>query len=96
MRKTELNIPMGRTKTAAETKGLRNTSPTKTASKNEPSVPELLAKAQSLMGEMDFELARRFATRILEMESNHFEAREMLGIMEAEEGNIDAARTVSL
>jgi hypothetical protein len=86
---------MGRTKTAAETKGLRNTSPTRTTPMSEPSVQALLAKAQSLMGEMDFELARRFVARILEIESNHFEAREMLGIMEAEGGNIDAARTVS-
>ena len=59
-------------------------------------MPDLLAKAQSLMAEMDAELARRFAARILEMEPNNFEAREMLGIIEAEEGNIDAARKVSL
>lgn len=60
-----------------------------------PPVSDLLAKAQSLMGEMDFELARGFATRILEIEPAHFEAREMLGIIEAEEGNIDEARAVS-
>jgi len=98
-RETELNTwfdAMGRTKTAAETKGHRNVSPTGTPSKKEPSVPDLLAKAQSLMGQMDTELARRFAARILEMEPDNFEAREMLGIMEAEEGNIDAARKVSL
>lgn len=60
-----------------------------------PSVPALLSKAQDLMGEMDFELARRFVERILILEPTHFEAREMLGIIEAEEGNVDVARAVS-
>lgn len=46
------------------------------------------------MGEMDLELARRFVDRILELEPQNFEAREMLGIIEVEEGNIPAARTV--
>ena len=56
-------------------------------------MPALLAKAQALMGQMDFDMARRFAVRITELEPGHVEARQMLGIIEAEEGNTDAAKT---
>ncbi|KAF9514937.1 hypothetical protein BS47DRAFT_1376401 [Hydnum rufescens UP504] len=88
---------MGRTKTIVASKGFRaNASPSK-SKKNVPQplpTPALVNKAQSLMGEMNYELARRFIQRILEIEPNHVEAREMLGIIEIEEGNVDDARTL--
>jgi Flp pilus assembly protein TadD len=88
---------MGRTKTIVTSKGVReNASPSK-SKKNVPqplSIPALVNKAQSLMGEMNYELARRFIQRIFEIEPNHVEAREMLGIIEIEEGNVDDARAV--
>ncbi|KAF8312478.1 TPR-like protein [Clavulina sp. PMI_390] len=88
---------MARSKNVGRSKNPPKTAPTSASSskeKSKPTVPALLAKAQSLMGEMDFELARKFVDRILEVEPNHFEAREMAGVMEAEEGNVDSARSI--
>lgn len=86
---------MGRTKGSKGSKVLKDVPSPQKSPRQPPSVPALLEKAQSLMGEMDFELARRFVDRILETEPNHFEAREMLAIIEVEDGNIDTARDVS-
>lgn len=84
---------MGRTKNTGASKGLLKKNETNNSAK-QPSVTDLVKKAQSLMGEMDLELARRFVDRILELEPQNFEAREMLGIIEVEEGNIPTAREV--
>jgi hypothetical protein len=89
-----LLFEMGRTKSAGTVKGAKKASPGKISS-TPPSVPALLAKAQSLMGELDFDLARKFVVRILETEPDHFEAREMLAIIEVEKGDVDVARNVS-
>jgi len=59
-----------------------------------PSIPDLLKMVQNLIGELNFELARRSVDRILEREPANVEAREILGSIEIEEGNIDAARKV--
>lgn len=92
-------LTMGRIKTAkakvanarAAAKDINGSTPTKSA----PSVPALLAKAQELMGQMDLDMARRFAIRIIEMEPGHVEAKQMLGIIEAEAGNVEEAKIVS-
>lgn len=59
-----------------------------------PSVPELLAKAQSLVEQYNYQLAVRFLQRILETDATHVEARELLGVVQLELGDLDAARLV--
>lgn len=85
---------MGRTrtkKTAARTTEV----PVAATPSAAPSVPSLLAKAQSLIVQCDYELAQRFITRILEQQPSHAEAKEMLGVVQLETGEIEAARLVS-
>ncbi|PFH52997.1 hypothetical protein AMATHDRAFT_79399 [Amanita thiersii Skay4041] len=50
------------------------------------SVQALVEKAQALIVQYDYELALKFARRILETEPNHVEATEMLGICLLETG----------
>ncbi|KAJ7035086.1 hypothetical protein C8F04DRAFT_1210500 [Mycena alexandri] len=57
-----------------------------------PSIPALLEKAQSLIVQCDYELAQRFITRILEQQPSNAEAKEMLGVVQLEMGEIEAAR----
>lgn len=59
-----------------------------------PSIPSLLAKAQGLIIQYDYELALRFIRRILEQQPDNVEAREMLGVSLLETGEIDSAREV--
>lgn len=59
-----------------------------------PSVPALLAKARSLVEQCDYQLAARFLQRILETDATHVEARELLGVVQLELGDLDAARLV--
>ncbi|RPD60083.1 TPR-like protein [Lentinus tigrinus ALCF2SS1-7] len=61
-----------------------------------PSVPALLEKAQSLIVQCDYELAGRFARRVLEREPGNVEAKEMLGVTQLETGELDAARKTFL
>ena len=92
---------MGRSRNAISKKGIREkqnetaSSPLKAPS-SAPSIPDLLKMAQNLIGELNFELARRSVDRILEREPANVEAREILGSIEIEEGNIDAARKARL
>ncbi|KII90009.1 hypothetical protein PLICRDRAFT_108697 [Plicaturopsis crispa FD-325 SS-3] len=58
-----------------------------------PTVAALLEKAQSLVVQCDYELARQFTERILQREPHHAEAKEMLGVIQLETGDLDAART---
>ncbi|KAJ7639872.1 hypothetical protein DFH06DRAFT_1001372 [Mycena polygramma] len=57
-----------------------------------PSIPALLEKAQTLIVQCDYELAQRFVTRVLEQQPSNAEAKEMLGVVQLEMGEIDAAR----
>jgi Flp pilus assembly protein TadD len=59
-----------------------------------PSIPSLLLKAQDLVTQCDYDLAEKFLQRVLEREPNHFEGREMLGLVELERGEFDSAREV--
>lgn len=59
-----------------------------------PSSSALLAKAQSLVAQCDYQLAARFLQRILETDTTHVEARELLGVVQLELGDLDAARLV--
>ncbi|KAI0926119.1 hypothetical protein AcW1_008371 [Taiwanofungus camphoratus] len=60
--------------------------------KTAPSIPSLLEKAQSLIVQCDYELAKRFVQRVLEREPNHSQGKEMLGVLQLETGDIDAAK----
>ncbi|KAF8340566.1 TPR-like protein [Cantharellus anzutake] len=85
---------MGRSRNAPSKKGIRgkNSETTRSLQKAPPSIPDLLGSAQSLMDQMNFESARRFVDRILERDPANSKGREMLGLIEIEDGNIDAAR----
>ena len=59
-----------------------------------PPISSLLEKAQTLIVQCDYDLAGRFVQRILEREPHNAEAREMLGVVQLETGNLDSAKTV--
>ena len=59
-----------------------------------PSVSALLEKAQTLIVQCDYELAGRFARRVLEREPKNVEAKEMLGVTQLETGELFAAKEV--
>ena len=61
-----------------------------------PPIASLVEKAQSLIVQCDYELAKRFVHRVLEREPNHAEAKDMLGVVQLETGELDEARIVSL
>ena len=61
---------------------------------NQPSIPSLLQKAQSLIIQCNYDLAQRFIRRILEHQPANPEAKEMLGVVLLETGEIAAAKEV--
>ena len=63
-------------------------------SKKAPSTTSLLAKAQSLIEQCDYDLALRFINRILDQDPKNAEAKEMLGIALLETGDIEGAKQV--
>lgn len=86
---------MGRTRTRAKK---LSSAPTENTAKvsQQPSVPSLLAKAQSLIVQCDYALAERFIKRILEKEPKNAEAREMYVVVLLETGELEAAKLVRL
>jgi len=84
---------MGRAR--AKTKKAVTVLPTEaTTTTAPPSLSSLLEKAQNLVAQYDYELATRFLQRILERSPTHVAAREMLGIVQLETGEIAAAKNV--
>jgi hypothetical protein len=83
---------MGRVRT--RTKNLSTKITTTPTALTPPSIPSLLEKAQDLIAQCDYELAKRFIDRILERSPTHAEAKEMLGIVQLETGEIDEAKKV--
>ncbi|KAI0649106.1 hypothetical protein C8Q79DRAFT_1109415 [Trametes meyenii] len=61
-----------------------------------PSVHALLEKAQELIVRCDYELAGRFARRVLDREPANAEAKEMLGVTQLETGELEAAKETFL
>ncbi|KAJ8461797.1 hypothetical protein ONZ51_g11309 [Trametes cubensis] len=61
-----------------------------------PSVPALLEKAQELIVRCECELAGRFASRVLEREPGNVEAKEILGVVQLETGELEAAKQTFL
>ena len=59
-----------------------------------PNTAALLEKAQALVVQCDYDLAARFARRILETEPDNAEAREILGVSLLEAGDVDGAKQV--
>ena len=60
----------------------------------QPSISALLERAQALIVQCDYDLAGRFARRILEREAGHVEAKEILGVSQLETGELFAAKEV--
>jgi len=81
---------MGRTRTKTrKTAVVASKAPEET--KSYPTIPSLLEKAQSLIVQCDYDLAKRFVQRVLEREPNHAQAKEMLGVIQLETGDLDLA-----
>ena len=59
-----------------------------------PSIPALLEKAQALIVQCDYDLARRFVERALQSDPASAEAREMLGFVQLEIGDWEDAKAV--
>lgn len=78
---------MGRTKTKKQAGAAQR-------SVDGPSVSALLDKAQSLIVQCDYDLASRFIQRALEHHPANSQAKEMLGVVQLELGDIDAAKQV--
>ncbi|KAL6307451.1 TPR-like protein [Sparassis latifolia] len=84
---------MGRTRTKSRKAALVAKKYVAEEPKAVPSIPALLEKAQSLVVQCDYELAKRFAQRVLEREPNHTQAKEILGVVYLETGELDAAKS---
>lgn len=86
---------MGRTRTKKKAASKATNPPVQhTASSKTPSIPSLLEKAQSLIIECDYDLAQRFIQRVLDQQPGNAQAKEMLGVILLETGEIDAAKEV--
>jgi len=91
---------MGRTRTRSKNQRHIPTKSTTTESSSSsstttPSVPALIGKAQSIIEQCDYELANQFIQRILQRSPKNIEAREMLGVVQLELGQVREARKVS-
>lgn len=73
---------MGRTRT------------TKTIKNETPTVAALIDKAEKLIVECNYDLARLFVNRILDRDPANAQAKEMLGVVQLESGDIQAAKQV--
>ena len=85
---------MGRTKPKKQAITKATEAASKSDIPKQPSIPALLEKAQSLIVQCDYELAIRFIQRILEQQPSHAEAKELLGVVQLEMGDVDAAKQV--
>ena len=65
-------------------------------SKEPPSIESLFEKAQSLVTQCDYDLAQKFTLRILERSSDHAQAKELLGVIQLEKGDLDDAKQVKM
>lgn len=83
---------MGRSRTKSKKTSSSLAKSESEQSKPAPSVPALLEKARELVVQCDYDLARRFIERILEAEPAHVEAKEMIGVVQLETGDLDAAK----
>ncbi|KAF7797097.1 hypothetical protein EIP86_008289 [Pleurotus ostreatoroseus] len=61
-----------------------------------PSIPALLEKAQTLVAQCNYELATLFVKRILERAPENADAKEMLGVVQLESGELESAKQTFL
>lgn len=87
---------MGRTRPKSRKAHPAPAASASTAENASPSVPALLEKAQSLIVQCDYELAGRFVKRILQREPRNAVAKEMLGVIQLEIGELLDAKKVRL
>ena len=80
---------MGRTRTKS-----KKSSASSTAEKDGPSIESLFAKAQSLLTQCDYDLAQKFALRILQRTPGNADAKELLGVTQLEKGQLEEAKEV--
>jgi len=85
---------MGRTKPKKQALSKAVDSAIQSSPAKTPSISSLLEKAQSLIVQCDYDLATKFIHRILEKQPSNVEAREMLGVVQLETGEIEAAQQV--
>ncbi|KAL7424035.1 hypothetical protein Q5752_001620 [Cryptotrichosporon argae] len=78
-------------KTARKTTKVATGKPTKNA-QSASSAADLIDKAHTLLAQSNFELAIKFLERLLELEPENGEARELVGIAELEGGDADRGR----
>ena len=64
--------------------------------KEQPSVEALLTKAQALVTQCDYDLAQKFTLRILHRAPDNIDAKELLGVIQLERGDLEEAKEVSL
>ncbi|KAG8891540.1 hypothetical protein FRC01_014643, partial [Tulasnella sp. 417] len=84
---------MGRTRTRKAQRALKSTVVSTTPTVlPQPSIESLVEKTQILLAQCNYELAHKFVKRILERDPSHVEGREMLGLVELENGDIEAAK----
>jgi hypothetical protein len=86
---------MGRTRTKTKKTIPVVSAASEPPSKSLPTIPSLLEKAQELIIQCDYDLAGMFVKRVLDREPVHAEAREMMGVVLLETGEIDEAKSVS-
>lgn len=61
---------------------------------SQPSLEALFTKAQALLTQCDYDLAQKFALRILERSPSNVDAKELLGITQLEKGQLSQAKKV--
>ncbi|KZV68291.1 TPR-like protein [Peniophora sp. CONT] len=85
---------MGRTRTKTRKNDLlASTSKVSSEPTEEPPLESLLEKAGELLVQTDFELCARFLDRILRRAPHHAAAKELLGVLQLETGDLDSARS---
>ncbi|KAG2122774.1 hypothetical protein DEU56DRAFT_69287 [Suillus clintonianus] len=92
---------MGRTRTKAKKSALNVTNSSQSSSSSAtPAISAILDKAQVLIVQCDFPLARKFIERVLAREDGSVneknQAREMMGVVLLETGEVDEARELFL
>ncbi|GJJ08209.1 hypothetical protein Clacol_002417 [Clathrus columnatus] len=89
---------MGRTKTKkiprSSTAAQRKAEGSTTPAKESPSIPSLFTKAQQLVTQCNYDLALKFLERILQQDAHFTNARELLGEVQLEIGEIETAKQV--
>lgn len=87
---------MGRTRTKSKKSQVLSATTPAADEKSGPATSALLEKAQALIGQCDYDLARRFAGRILERSPKNADAKEIIGVCLLETGHLDEAKQASV